>query len=100
MPDLRILAVACAVTCALSAALTWLLIRFSLKLRLVAQPVADRWHKVPTANTGGIAIVLSCIVAYLLFGGGAYRHVAIAAGGIALLGALDDRLKLRPAIKF
>jgi UDP-GlcNAc:undecaprenyl-phosphate GlcNAc-1-phosphate transferase len=100
MPDLRILAEACALTCVLSAALTYLLTRFSLKLHLVAQPVADRWHKVPTANTGGIAVVLSCIVAYVLFGGGSYRHVAIAAGGIALLGALDDRLKLRPIVKF
>ena len=99
MPPVRILAEACGAACILSAALTFLLIRFSVKLRLVAQPVADRWHKVPTANTGGIAIVVGCIAAYLLFGGGAYRAVAIAAAGVALLGALDDRLQLRPLVK-
>ena len=100
MPDLRIPAVAFTLACALGAALTFLLIRFSLKLRLVAKPVADRWHKVPTANTGGIGIVIACIVAYLVFGGGAYPYVAMGGAGIALLGALDDRLQLRPSLKF
>ena len=84
----------------LSAALTCLLVRFSLRLRLIAQPRLDRWHKLPTPNTGGLAVFLTCVLLYTIFAWGRYPMIATAAAGIAVLGFLDDRMQLRPLVKF
>jgi UDP-GlcNAc:undecaprenyl-phosphate GlcNAc-1-phosphate transferase len=87
-------------TAALSGALTLLLQRVSSRIRLVAIPVADRWHKTPTPNTGGIAIVFAATIVYFLAAKSIYSNIALAAIGIAVLGALDDRFRLRPSLKF
>jgi UDP-GlcNAc:undecaprenyl-phosphate GlcNAc-1-phosphate transferase len=84
----------------LSAALTYLLVRFSLRLRLIAQPRLDRWHKTPTPNTGGVAVFFTCVLLYTLFAWGQYPMIAAAAAGIAVVGFLDDRMQLRPVVKF
>src|SRR5262245_40684166 len=83
-----------------SLGLTAALIRFSERLRLIAKPRADRWHSVPTANTGGVAIVLSVVLAYGLANTHRYDLIAALSVLIALLGFFDDRLQLRPAAKF
>ena len=89
-----------ATAAALSAALTFLCIRVSARLSLNANPRADRWHKSPTPNTGGVAVFLSCAILYLVVARGRYPIVAAAAASMALLGFLDDRIQLRPIIKF
>lgn len=86
--------------CVLSASLTALLIRFSFRLKLTAAPREDRWHKLPTPNTGGVAIFVSCALIYATFTRGHYAVIAAMAAGMAVLGFLDDRLQLRPLVKF
>ena len=90
-----------AVTAALvSALLTRLLIRFSFRLGLTAQPREDRWHKQPTPNTGGLAILITLAIVYLAVVPGHYGQIVAAAVFVALLGFLDDRIQLKPSIKF
>lgn len=84
----------------LSAGITALCIHLSRRLHLIADPRADRWHKVPTPNTGGAAIFLSCAAIYLIVGKWQYPVVAGAAAAMFALGFIDDRLRLRPRIKF
>jgi UDP-GlcNAc:undecaprenyl-phosphate/decaprenyl-phosphate GlcNAc-1-phosphate transferase len=84
----------------LSSGITYLLIRWSVRLRLVAQPRADRWHGEVTPNTGGLAILFASVFCYLLFGSGQYSVIAVCAGFVSLLGFLDDRVQLRPLLKF
>jgi UDP-GlcNAc:undecaprenyl-phosphate GlcNAc-1-phosphate transferase len=84
----------------LSCGLTWLLVRWSVQLRLVAQPRADRWHVKPTPNTGGLAIAIAFACCYLSLASKEYRIIAICAGFMAMLGFLDDRVQLRPLVKF
>lgn len=79
---------------------------------LVAKPVADRWHKKPTAMLGGVAV----FAGFLVGGGLALRGLATnpmgvfltnralfgiigAASLMFLVGLLDDKFKLRPATK-
>ncbi len=85
---------------ALSVALTALLIRFSVRLKLTAAPREDRWHKLPTPNTGGVAIFVSCALIYAVAARGQYAVIAATAAAMAVLGFLDDRIQLRPLIKF
>lgn len=90
-----------AVTAALvSALLTRLLIRFSFRLGLTAQPRLDRWHKQPTPNTGGLAVLITVAMIYLAVVPGHYGQIVAAAALVALLGLLDDRIQLKPSIKF
>lgn len=84
----------------LSGGLTYLLVRWSIWLRLVAQPRADRWHGKATPNTGGLAILIASACGYLSFAAGQYREIAVCAGFVSLLGFLDDRVQLRPLVKF
>lgn len=84
----------------MSAALTWLCIRVSVKFGFAAQPRSDRWHRSPTPNTGGVAIFISCATVYLAVGSGRYSTIAAAAFAVALLGFIDDRLRLSPLVKF
>ena len=94
------IAAACAVSAALLGALvTRFLIRFSFRLRLMAQPRTDRWHRQPTPNTGGIAIlVVGAAVLFPVFPA-RYSLILAAAVLVSLLGFLDDRIQLRPSIK-
>lgn len=84
---------------ALSTLGTWILIRVSARLHLHAQPRADRWHKLPTPNTGGIAIVFAAVVTYFVSGNALHSTIALPALGVSVLGVIDDRLRLRPLVK-
>ncbi len=83
----------------LSAFLTSSLIRFNARLRWSAVARHDRWHSRLTPNSGGVAIFLSCALAYGIAFRGAYSPVAIGGAAIFLLGFLDDRLRLGPTTK-
>jgi UDP-GlcNAc:undecaprenyl-phosphate/decaprenyl-phosphate GlcNAc-1-phosphate transferase len=84
---------------ALSALLTWLQIRVHSRLRLTAAPRADRWHRTATPSSGGLAIFLSCAAAYGLACPGRYPRIALAVAALWIFGFLDDRLRIRPALK-
>jgi UDP-GlcNAc:undecaprenyl-phosphate GlcNAc-1-phosphate transferase len=65
----------------------------------VARPRADRWHRTPTALYGGVAIFAAFLFSYLLrrpaeLAGDAL--LAFCAGGMFLVGLIDDRLRLKP----
>jgi UDP-GlcNAc:undecaprenyl-phosphate/decaprenyl-phosphate GlcNAc-1-phosphate transferase len=83
-----------------SALLTLFLIRFSFRLDLMAQPRVDRWHKQPTPNTGGLAILTAAVIIYMAVVPGHYGQIVTAAVLVSLLGFLDDRIQLNPPIKF
>jgi len=80
--------------------LTYLLVSWSVRLRLVAQPRADRWHGQATPNTGGLAILTSSAAGYCLFAWVQYPAIALCGVFVSLLGFLDDRVPLRPLAKF
>jgi UDP-GlcNAc:undecaprenyl-phosphate GlcNAc-1-phosphate transferase len=84
----------------LSSGLTYLLVHWSVRLRLVAQPRADRWHKKVTPNTGGLAVLIASACCYLFFAPSQYPVIAVCAGFVSLLGLLDDLVQLRPLVKF
>lgn len=86
---------------AISAAImTCALIRLSVRMHLVASARSDRWHRHETPNTGGIAIVLTCAaLCALVVSEGPYRLIVGVGVAVALLGIVDDRIQLRPAIK-
>ena len=83
----------------LSVLLTRLQIRADPWLGLTAAPRKDRWHAVPTPSSGGLAIFLSCAAAYWLTCHGRYPRIALAVAVLWILGFLDDRLGLSPALK-
>jgi len=87
----------------LSLALTPLARAIARRLRLVAPPKEDRWHRQPTALLGGPAIALASLAAFLIANGFQVRGLFLAwVGGalaISLLGLLDDVIGLRPASK-
>jgi UDP-GlcNAc:undecaprenyl-phosphate GlcNAc-1-phosphate transferase len=79
---------------------TFLLIRWSLHLALVAKVRSDRWHRTATPNTGGIAIVLACIIAaFCTTLPSPYPLIVLVSTALAGLGVIDDRLQLRPLTK-
>ena len=84
---------------AFSAGLCYCLARWSAHLRLVAQPRSDRWHKIPTPNTGGLGVLIACACAYQLFADQGSRALAAGAAFISMVGFVDDRLQLRPITK-
>ncbi len=87
-------------TVLLSTVTTWTLIKANHRFRLLALPREDRWHSHATPNSGGLAIFLSCATAYFIAFPGAYPAVALGAACLCLVGFLDDRIQLRPAVKF
>ena len=83
-----------------SSVLTFLLIRLSTRLSLVAQVRGDRWHCKATPNTGGVAIVVSCALAgSLVTLPNPYGLILAVGAALAGLGVIDDRLQLRPLTK-
>jgi UDP-GlcNAc:undecaprenyl-phosphate/decaprenyl-phosphate GlcNAc-1-phosphate transferase len=86
-------------TALLSALLTRLQIRVNPWLGLTAAPRADRWNPLATPSSGGLAIFLSCAAAYWLVCPGRYPRVALAVAVLWIFGFLDDRFRLRPALK-
>jgi UDP-GlcNAc:undecaprenyl-phosphate GlcNAc-1-phosphate transferase len=83
----------------LSLFLTYLLSRISDRLGLMAHPRGDRWHKRATPDTGGIAVVATSAALYLLVFPRHNTAIAMGALAVALLGFIDDRLRLRPILK-
>jgi|SRR5579871_475640 len=68
----------------------------------VAKPRPDRWHRKPTALYGGVGIFGGFLVAYLVhrpakMDGDAL--LAVCAGGMFMLGLVDDRFQLKPYTK-
>jgi len=99
MLDAMHLIVSATTATVLSAVFSFCLARWSGCLRLVAQPRPDRWHENPTPNTGGLAILIACACGYLLFAAPGFGVIAGCAGCISILGLVDDRVQLRPAVK-
>lgn len=99
-PALYIVAVAGS-TFLLAMVLTWICIRVSTKFHFFVRPQMDRWHVVPTPNIGGVAIFVSSAIVHLAAASGSrYAVVALASAGVALLGFVDDRVRMRPLTKF
>jgi UDP-GlcNAc:undecaprenyl-phosphate GlcNAc-1-phosphate transferase len=99
MPSPEMLTAVVILTGLSSALLTFGLIRLNPGLRWSAAPRSDRWHSQATPNSGGVAIFLSCALAYAIAFRGAYSPVAVGGVAIFLLGFLDDRLRLSPVPK-
>src|SRR5580692_5779097 len=81
-------------TALLSLVLTRLQIRADSWMGLTAAPRTDRWHKVPTPSSGGLAIFLSCAAAYWLICPGRQPRIALAVTALWILGFVDDRRRL------
>ena len=90
-----LLAVAAALIAAL--VLTPLVRAFARRRGFVARPVADRWHKQPTAMLGGVAIFMATVIG--IAAAGLLRGVAvplIASSLLFVAGLLDDFVHLKP----
>lgn len=90
----------------LSLAATLLVRRVARAYGLVAYPRADRWHTQPTALFGGVAIGAAMLASFLgvaapagLLATGGVRTLLACSLAMFLLGAIDDRLRLRPGGK-
>ncbi len=71
------------------------------RLGWVARPRADRWSKRPTALMGGIGIFIGTTAAALAFGRmETLLPIALPAVAMFVLGMVDDRMNLRPHVKF
>ena len=95
-------AISFGVALASSLALTLLVRGGARKLKLVAKPRADRWHKKPTALYGGVGIFAAFLVSYLVR---RPAHVpgdtllVVCATGMFVLGLVDDAVQLKPYAK-
>ena len=75
------------------------------KRNWIAPPKPDRWHRAPTALMGGVAIwmaVLAGVAPAAIHDMGRWEAwIALLAGGsfLCAIGAIDDRLNLKPASK-
>jgi UDP-GlcNAc:undecaprenyl-phosphate GlcNAc-1-phosphate transferase len=73
------------------------------KVGWIAQPKTDRWHQRPTALMGGLAIwgAVACGMAMTVLAGFCRVEwsVLLAASSLCALGALDDRIHIKPATK-
>ncbi|WP_434650389.1 MraY family glycosyltransferase [Pseudomonas sp. D1-2] len=80
----------------LSCALTWLLRRYALSRSMIDVPNARSSHTVPTPRGGGVAIVLSFLLALPVLAVAGFltwptMYAMLGAGmGVAVLGFLDD----------
>lgn len=91
----------------LSLALTPVVRKFALKTRQVAVPKSDRWHRKETALLGGIAIFFSVMAVWvtlaLVLGwdryGQGHLPLMLCAGGMFLLGLVDDIRNMDPQHK-
>lgn len=81
--------------------LTPLAARFAVRVGAVATPRDRDLHDSPTPRMGGLAILAGVLLAGALFlpGGEETRGVLLGAAAAALIGALDDKFDLPPAIK-
>jgi UDP-GlcNAc:undecaprenyl-phosphate/decaprenyl-phosphate GlcNAc-1-phosphate transferase len=87
-----------AVALALALALTPLVRALASRLRMVAAPKADRWHRKPTAMLGGVAIYVAVALTYLLFIPHTRAGWVVLGASTALfvVGLVDDFLHIKP----
>ncbi|CAN5860226.1 hypothetical protein BH18ACI4_BH18ACI4_02590 [soil metagenome] len=82
----------------LAVALTPLVRALARRLRMVAKPKTDRWHKQPTAMLGGVAIWAAVVLSYVAFipqtpiG----WRIIIASTFLFLVGLVDDVIHTKP----
>src|SRR4051794_33905265 len=81
--------------------LTPLAARFAIRVGAVATPRDRDLHDSPTPRMGGLAILAGVLLAGALFlpGDEQYRGILLGAAAAALIGALDDKYDLPPAVK-
>src|SRR6266568_2669212 len=109
------IAVVLTASCAASLGITPIVRRVAHRLGLVAKPVADRWHREPTALLGGVAVLCATLVGVAVtafFPGQGWRFgferaimqpalgVGVSAGFMFVVGLLDDAVQLRAHAKF
>lgn len=81
-------------------AFTPLVILLARRMSWVNQPSKDRWHSVPTALMGGIAIYASATLALLVFDPSAvFSPIWMGATFMFLLGFTDDMINVKPLPK-
>lgn len=75
--------------------------RFAAKWRVVDQPGERKVHSIPIPRIGGVAMAIGVLVSALIVIrlGPSDRYFLIAAGVLAVFGALDDRFDLDYRIK-
>jgi len=104
LTDLQLLhrmALPLAVAFLVTAVATPVMIGVAHRLGWVARPRADRWHSRPTALSGGIALFAGTLAGWAAVGSvGQLDAIALPAIAMFLLGLVDDRLRLRPHVKF
>jgi UDP-GlcNAc:undecaprenyl-phosphate/decaprenyl-phosphate GlcNAc-1-phosphate transferase len=83
----------------ISVAATWGVWAASTRCNVATKPRGDRWHQQATPSTGGIAILTTCVIGYVLFCRGAEPAIALACLVISLVGLADDRVELTPRTK-
>ncbi len=94
--SLNLLSVALAF--ALAVALTPVVRAVARRLGMVAKPKTDRWHKLPTAMLGGVAIWAAVVVSYIAFlpktpiG----WRIIIASTFLFFVGLVDDVIHTKP----
>lgn len=89
----------CVSVVGLSWLVTLVLIKYGTQLHLIEQPRADRWHTVPTPNTGGLGILTVCLGVGCMVVPSDHWPVLLCALGAGLLGFVDDRFRLSPRTK-
>lgn len=98
MPPRSLYWIAIATSFALTLTLTPAVGAAARRLGIVARPVADRWHRKPTAMLGGVAIFLAAIVTiFLLVPQTTYSQAVIwASAALFATGLIDDLLHTKP----
>jgi len=90
----------------LSIALTGLMRSYAIRANLLDRPNERSSHSVPTPRGGGVAIVVTFLLALAVAAGfaGVPLRLATALGGagalVAVLGFIDDRRSLSPSVRF
>ncbi|MEI8175732.1 MAG: hypothetical protein WCG78_02570 [Candidatus Omnitrophota bacterium] len=89
------------VSLGLTLALTPLVRRFAVKYKFVAYPKQDRWRMRVVATLGGVAIFVSFLVSYILFGRLTFASLGFLFGvfGIFWIGLIDDLVHIKPDTK-
>jgi UDP-GlcNAc:undecaprenyl-phosphate GlcNAc-1-phosphate transferase len=81
--------------------LTPLARRIAVRTDFYDHPVGYKGHRAPTPYLGGAAVLAGFLLATLAFAAGATRFAAIlyCAVGLGVLGAVDDRVSVRPGVR-
>lgn len=89
------------VSLVLSLILTETVRRYAIRFGYVAHPQNNRWHKVPTALLGGVAIYIAYFCPLLVFATEypLLQLLLLGGGSICFLGLLDDLFHFQPYTK-